>query len=158
MTKQVITIYRLIQNIISVKTSVKLFLKYITWKGMLIHKLVLILWAIAPVTSFFFFFHTKYDIFSYFSIKTYVAEALLMSTHNICFCGETWQLFIWKPLLSGAVNEPWCEKNIFYDIHNQGRFKLTLVLLNKLRCHAHFPLIFSQSDYLIQIVDINLNT
>ena len=31
---------------------------------------------------------------------------------------------------------------------------LTLVLLNKLRCHIHF-LIFSQSDYLIQVVDVN---
>ena len=26
--------------------------------------------------------------FSYFSIKSYTGEALLMSTHNICFCGQ----------------------------------------------------------------------
>ena len=32
---------------------------------------------------------------------------------------------------------------------------LTLVLLNKLRCHTHSLLIFSQSEHLIQIVDIN---
>ena len=45
---------------------------------------------------------------------------------------------------------------------------LTLVMLNKLRCHTHLyfsanqmprPLVFfSQSDYLIQIVDINSHT
>ena len=33
---------------------------------------------------------------------------------------------------------------------------LTLVLLNKLRCHTLFK--FSQSDYLIQIVDVNSHT
>ena len=46
--------------------------------------------------------------FSYFSTKTYVVgthqkhpgEALLMSTHNICFCGEIRQIFAWYPLLS----------------------------------------------------------
>ena len=26
-----------------------------------------------------------------------------MSTHNICFCGETRKIFIWIPLLSGAM-------------------------------------------------------
>ena len=33
---------------------------------------------------------------------------------------------------------------------------LTFVMLNKLRCHAH--IIFSQSDFLIQIVNINSHT
>ena len=49
----------------------------------------------APISHFFFF--TKiYWYFSYFSMKTYVVVligsaspmALLMSTHNICFCGK----------------------------------------------------------------------
>ena len=50
--------------------------------------------------------------FFYFSIKTYVesthykrlAEALLMSTHNICFHGEIRQIFTWYPLLSRPMN------------------------------------------------------
>ena len=40
-------------------------------------------------------------------------------------------------------------------------FRLTLVMLNKLRCHANMPrplLIYSQSDFFIQVVDINSQT
>ena len=50
----------------------------------------------------------KYSYFSYFSTKTYVvgthqkhlAEALLLSTHNICFCGEIRKIFTRYPPLS----------------------------------------------------------
>ena len=34
------------------------------------------------------------DNFAYFSIKTYVAEAILMSTHNICFYGELTKIIL----------------------------------------------------------------
>ena len=37
---------------------------------------------------------------------------------------------------------------------NEKTVSLTLVMLNKLRCHTH--LIFSQSDYLIQIVYLSI--
>ena len=55
-----------------------------------------------------FFSIQKYFYFSYFSMKTYVmgthkkrlAEALLMSTHNICFLGEIRKIFTGYPPLS----------------------------------------------------------
>ena len=51
--------------------------------------------VIAPNDALFFV-PKIVNIFVYFSIKTYVVgthqkrlgEALLMSTHNICFCGD----------------------------------------------------------------------
>ena len=52
-------------------------------------------------------------IFSYFSMKTYVVrilgEALLMSTHNICFCGEIRKLSGCS-LLSGYMNMLWAKQ------------------------------------------------
>ena len=59
----------------------------------------------------FFFFNSKVLIFSYFFTKTYVVgihwkhliEALLMSTHNICFRGEVRKIFTWYPPLSKPI-------------------------------------------------------
>ena len=34
------------------------------------------------------------DNFAYFSIKIYVDEAILMSTHNICFYGELMKIIL----------------------------------------------------------------
>ena len=65
-----------------------------------------------------------------------------MSTNNICFHGEIRKisiLFIEKSALSGSM---------YYSY-----YVLTLVRLNKLGCHASSN--FSQSDYLIKILDIN---
>ena len=60
----------------------------------------------------------KYWYFSYFSMKTYVvgthkkclAEVLLMSTHNICFCGKIWKIFTWyqhlsRPMLCSLIRK-----------------------------------------------------
>ena len=69
----------------------------------------------------------KYQYFSYFSIKMYVvgtqqkhlSETLLMSTHNICFCGEIrknmWiPQFIWSyALLCSFFIECAFEKSIY---------------------------------------------
>ena len=63
--------------------------------------------------------------FSYFSAKTYVVgeclcEALLMSTHNLCFCGEIrkiWTIFYWKNIvLSGAMVSPVCFLLLFVKL------------------------------------------
>ena len=45
---------------------------------------------------------------------------------------------------------------IFHSKLLSGRI-LTLVMLNKLRCNTNI-LIFSQSDYLVQVVDTNSHT
>ena len=55
----------------------------------------------------------KYWYFSYFSTKTYIVgthqkhlgEALLMSTHNICFRGEIRKIITWYALLSRPMKE-----------------------------------------------------
>ena len=60
-------------------------------------------------------FNIQINIFSYFSINTYfmgiikaLAKPLLMSTHNICFCGETRQISIffgWKLCLNWSYDK-----------------------------------------------------
>ena len=65
-------------------------------------------------------FSIQYWYFSYFSTKTYVVgthlkcltEALLMSTHNLCFCGEIRKILIWYSLLSRHMLY-WYEKWAF---------------------------------------------
>ena len=71
-----------------------------------------------------------------------------MSTHNICFCGEIRKYqYFWteksaltsvmpvlcycKLVLTGAC----CTESL---LSQEISLYLTLVLLNKLRCHAHF--------------------
>ena len=68
----------------------------------------------APEKFFFFlFFSTKNILMSYLFISTktyvvgthlkYIVKALLMSTHNICFCAGIRKLLRGYPLLSGAM-------------------------------------------------------
>ena len=65
----------------------------------------------------FFVISKPHDIFCYLSTKTYVVgtrkkrlgEAFLMSTHNICFCGELRKKYqyisVEKSALSGAMKQ-----------------------------------------------------
>ena len=56
------------------------------------------------------------NIFSYFFMTTYVVgthlkdllEALLMSTHNICFCGEIRKVSFCVLLLLGTILDIYC--------------------------------------------------
>ena len=68
-----------------------------------------------PIASdkvFFFFQPESVDIFSYFSMKTYVkgthqkhlTKALLMINNNVCFHGEMKKTYTCHSVLSGAVN------------------------------------------------------
>ena len=56
-----------------------------------------------------------------------IRSASLMSFHELCFLGEIRKIFIWIPLLSGAM---FMGKSTYIK-------SLTLVMLKKLRCHTH---------------------
>ena len=64
----------------------------------------------------------KYLYFSYFSKKTYVHVALLMSTHNVCFHDEPWYLsygITWKTGIFGWSPAQVLRIVVFFSIPKQ---------------------------------------
>ena len=58
-----------------------------------------------------------------FSLEAPLSEALLMSTHNICFHGETREILMLIPLLCGAIEiMKWYLTSIY--VHKRGSMRL----------------------------------